>query len=157
MIVKLNGMLIKSNKLRINLKCNKYCLSCYYYVTPSVDRGWKHIGLPLFAQCVCLRVQQFLLCRRRPLQQTREISPVLAYRVAFGATLNVAQGHRRRASINPALIRSIMPVYDAQAHQCLGNVSCISLMPNEIPVFLILDMHSKIRNQEFRLYISLNW
>ena len=38
------------------------------------------------------------------------ISPVLGYRVVFGATLNVGQRHRRRANINPALFQSIVLV-----------------------------------------------
>ena len=38
------------------------------------------------------------------------ISPVLGYRVMFDATLHVGQRHRRRASINPAFIQSIVGV-----------------------------------------------
>ena len=39
-----------------------------------------------------------------------DISPVLGYRVVFGATLNVGQRHRRRANINLALVQSILLV-----------------------------------------------
>ena len=38
------------------------------------------------------------------------ISPVLGYRVVFGATLNVRHHHRQWANINPALVQGIMPV-----------------------------------------------
>ena len=36
-----------------------------------------------------------------------------AYRVMFGATLNVGQRHKRRANINTALVQSIVPVRPA--------------------------------------------
>ena len=39
------------------------------------------------------------------LQRLHNISPVLGYRLVFGATLNVGQRHRRRANINPALVQ----------------------------------------------------
>ena len=51
------------------------------------------------------------------------ISPVLGYRVVFGATLNVGQRHSQRDNINPALVQSILPVYATQAHHWPGNVS----------------------------------
>ena len=38
------------------------------------------------------------------------ISPVLGYRVVFGATLDVRQHHRQWTNINPALVQSIIPV-----------------------------------------------
>ena len=52
------------------------------------------------------------------------ISPVLGYRVLFGATLNVGQPHRWRANINPALVQSIIPVPPAcryRQHDRLGR------------------------------------
>ena len=57
------------------------------------------------------------------LRRWANISPVLGYNVVFGATLNVGQRHRRRADINPALVRIIVPVYATQAHHWPGNVS----------------------------------
>ena len=41
------------------------------------------------------------------LRRSSNISPVLGYRVVFGATLNVGRRHRRRANINPALAESV--------------------------------------------------
>ena len=46
----------------------------------SVDRRGGHIGLPLSAQFVRVSEgisQQFLSCRRRPPQQTRDVDPML--------------------------------------------------------------------------------
>ena len=39
------------------------------------------------------------------LLRSARISPILGYRVVFGAPLNVGQRHRRRANINPALVQ----------------------------------------------------
>ena len=61
----------------------------------------------------------FLSCRRsntsrgpnvgimlaRHLRRWANVSPVLGYRVVFGATLNVCQRHRWRANINPASMK----------------------------------------------------
>ena len=66
-----------------------------------------------------ISVQRFLLCSRsntsrgpnvglmlaRHLRRWANVSPVLGYRVVFGATLNVCQRHRRRANINPASMK----------------------------------------------------
>ena len=49
-----------------------------------------------------------MLAHRLP--RWSNISPVLGYRVVFGATLNVGQRHRRRANINPALDQRIVPL-----------------------------------------------
>ena len=57
-------------------------------------RRWPNAGL--------------LLAHR--LRRWANISPVLGYRVVFGATLNVGQRYRRRANINPTLVQSILPV-----------------------------------------------
>ena len=44
------------------------------------------------------------------LRRWANISPVLGYRVVFGARMNVGQRHRRPANINPALVQSIVSV-----------------------------------------------
>ena len=44
-------------------------------------------------------------------------SPILGYRVVFGATLNVGQRHRRWANINPALVHSVVPILPACRYQ----------------------------------------
>ena len=50
------------------------------------------------------------------LRRWPNISPVLDYRVVFGARLNVGQSRRRRANINPALVQSIVPVVAYSQH-----------------------------------------
>ena len=44
------------------------------------------------------------------LRRLANISPVLGYRVVFGAMLNVGQHHRQRANTNPALVQNIVPI-----------------------------------------------
>ena len=105
-------------------------------MSPLCGQRWGHIALPLSAQSVwvcavslshILSLQNFLSCRRsntrrwlnagivlaHRLRRWSSISPVLGYRVEFGATLNVGQRHRRRANIDPALVQSIVPVLPA--------------------------------------------
>ena len=74
--------------------------------------------------CVCAFCSLRLSCRRsntrrwpnvvlllaHRLRRGANISPVLGYRVMFDATLHVGQRHRRRASINPAFVQSILRV-----------------------------------------------
>ena len=74
-------------------------------MSPPLKR-WGHVGLPLSAQfvrSVCVCAFSTSVC---PIY----ISPVLGYCVVFSATLYVGQRHRRRANINPDLVKGIMPV-----------------------------------------------
>ena len=98
---------------------------------PLCTQRWGNIGLPLSAQCFChvlcvpfISVQRFLSCRRSNtrhwprsglmlalrLRRWANISPVLGNSVVFGATLNAGQRHRLRASMNTALVQSIVLV-----------------------------------------------
>ena len=97
----------------------------------SLLKRWGLVGLPLSAQlvcsvCVCAlslsvcpihfgrsntrRWSNARLMLAHRLRRYPNISPVLGYRVVFGAMLNVGQSKRRRANINPALVQSIVLV-----------------------------------------------
>ena len=101
---------------------------------PLYTQRWGHFGftsvLSVCSVCpiyFCQSVQSFLSCRRSNtrrwpnaglmfahcLRRWPNISPVLGYRVVFGATLNVGQRHSRRANIYPALVQSIVSVLPA--------------------------------------------
>ena len=69
-------------------------LSSAFYGTGGQTRRWPNAELML----------------AHHLRRCANISPVLCYRVVFGATLNVGQRHRWRANINPALVQSIVTV-----------------------------------------------
>ena len=82
--------------LLICLSVWSLCVLSIYSVScrRSNTRHWPNVGL--------------LLAHR--LRRWANISPLLGYRVVFDATLNVGQRHRRRASINPPLVQSIVKV-----------------------------------------------
>ena len=102
-------------------------------MSPLCRQRWAQIALPLSAQSVesvlwvslpVISLRRFLSCRRsntrrwpnaglmlaHRLRRWSNISPVLGYRVVFGATLNVGQRRRRRTNIDPALVQSIVPL-----------------------------------------------
>ena len=59
-----------------------------------------------------------------PSTMLSNISPVLGYRVVFGATLNVGQRHRWRAKITQLWIKALCWFYYATSdHYWPGNVS----------------------------------
>ena len=66
-------------------------------VAPANTIRWPNAGL--------------MLTHRR--QRWANISPILGYRVMFGATLNVGQRHKQQANSNTALDQSIVPVRPA--------------------------------------------
>ena len=65
-----------------------------------------------------------LLLVHRP-RRWANISPVLGYRVAFDATLNVGQRHRWRASNNPALVKASCRNYSQHEVGLLTTVEWI--------------------------------
>ena len=105
---------------------------CWWGITPPVLLG-TCCFTSVRSVCVFCPIhfcQRFLSCRRsntkhwpnarlmlaHRLRCWANISPVLGYCVVFGATLDVGQCHRLRASINPALVQSIMPL--PAAYRC---------------------------------------
>ena len=68
--------------------------SGFYRAAPANTRRWRNAGLMLAYR----------------LRRWANISPALGYCVVFVTTLSVGQRHRRRASINPALVQSILLV-----------------------------------------------
>ena len=129
------------------------------FMSPLCRQRWGHVASPLSAQSVwvcaqsvwvCavslpfISLQHFLSCkqlntRRRPnaglmlahrLRRWPNISPVLGYRVVFGAMLNVSQRHRRWANINPALVQySKASSWNILYSRPCVSVTCISPMP----------------------------
>ena len=76
--------------------------TCWFTSVPSVRSGRLSVAF------ISVSLSSAFYCAGG---QTRaNISPVLGYRVVFGATLNVRQHHRQWANINPALVQSIIPV-----------------------------------------------
>ena len=61
--------------------------------------------------------------------RSANISPVSGYRLAIGATLNVDQRHRRRANINPALVKSILLVPPACRYRQHAGIASMPVTP----------------------------
>ena len=87
-----------------------------HWVDVSCLLGLTFISLQRFLSCrrsnTRLRLNAGLMLAHR-LRRWPSISPVLGYRVVFGASVNVGQRHSRRANINSALVQSIVPVLPA--------------------------------------------
>ena len=87
---------------------------CWFVARPALSCHISFVSVRfLRLSCRWLNTRRWpnvwLLLAHR-LWRWANISPVLGYRVVFDATLNVGQRHRRRASINPALVQSIVPI-----------------------------------------------
>ena len=151
-------------------------------MSPLCRQRWGHIALPMSAQSVWVCVVSLSLIHFSPalsilqvvkhrcwlnaglmlvygLQRWLNISPVLGYRVVFGATLNMGQRHRRQGNINPALVQSIMPVLPAcryRQHEVLTRTEWIQAGTSDVsPTFnrhWLVITASSIKQYQFSCY-----